>query len=125
MADHLHTHPVPLPVLLGQLASELGALQLMAADMEATVDDMIERHAGMLDPRSIQNLQLLDILNQTLVALSHFAVNTGDLASPGWVVDGRAATAGLKLSSLAQRLARGSGQAGRVQAEAYELFSDG
>ena len=116
---------LPLPTVLTQLSHELGALQLMAADMEATVDDMIERHAGVLDARSIQNLQLLDILNQTLLALSHFAVNTGDLASPGWVVDGRAATAGLKLASLAQRLARGAGTAGKPPADSYELFSDG
>ena len=120
MADHL-----PLPVLFTQLASELGALQLMAADMEATVDDMIERHAGVLDARSIQNLQLLDILNQTLLALSQFAANAGALAAPHWSVDGREATSGLKLASLAQRLARGAGAAGRMQADSYELFSDG
>ena len=81
-------------LLLAQLAHELGALQLMAADMEATVDDMIERHAGMLDARSIQNLQLLDILNQTLLALAAFAANAAALASPEWTVDGQAAVAG-------------------------------
>ena len=74
---------LPLSVLLNQLSLELGALQLMAADMEATVDDMIERNAGVLDARSIQNLQLLDILNQTLLALAQFAANTAALASPG------------------------------------------
>jgi len=92
--------------------------------MEATVDDMIERHAGVLDARSIQNLQLLDILNQTLLALALFAANAGQLAAPHWAVDGRAATQGITLASLAQRLARGAGQAGRVQAESYELFSE-
>lgn len=126
MADHIHAAPaLPLPTLLAQLSHELGALQLMAADMEATVDDMIERHAGVLDARSIQNLQLLDILNQTLLALSHFAANAAELAGPAWVVDGRAATAGIKLASLAQRLAHGTGQAGKLQAESYELFADG
>lgn len=119
------TTPLELPVLLAQLSHELGALQLMAADMEATVDDMIERHAGVLDARAIQNLQLLDILNQTLLALSQFAANAAVLASPGWAVDGRAATDGLKLASLAQRLARGSGHAARTQADCYELFSEG
>ncbi|WP_421692807.1 hypothetical protein [Aestuariivirga sp.] len=118
-------NPLSMPVLLGQLSNELGALQLMAADMEATVDDMIERHAGVLDARSIQNLQLLDILNQTLRALSLFASNAAGLSSPGWTVDGRGTIAGITLASLAQRLARGAGTAAHVQAESYELFSDG
>ena len=116
---------LPLPMLLAQLSHELGALQLMAADMEATVDDMIERNAGVLDARSIQNLQLLDILNQTLLALAQFAANTAALASPGWQVDGQSAVSGLKLASLAQRLSRGAGHAVKPQDEVYELFADG
>ena len=79
---------LPLSVLLNQLSLELGALQLMAADMEATVDDMIERHATVLDARSIQNLQLLDILNQTLLALAqwigeHTGATVGYLGEAG------------------------------------------
>ena len=118
-------HQLAMPVLLGQLAHELGALQLMAADMEASVDDMIERHAGVLDARSIQNLQLLDILNQTLQALSAFAGTAATLAQPHWTVDGQAATAQLKLVGLAQRLARGAGSPGKAEADCYELFADG
>ncbi|MEI7598206.1 MAG: hypothetical protein WCJ41_02680 [Aestuariivirga sp.] len=114
---------LPLSVLLNQLSLELGALQLMAADMEATVDDMIERNAGVLDARSIQNLQLLDILNQTLLALARFAANTAALASPEWQVDGAAAVADLKLASLAQRLVRGAGHAVKEETESYEFFS--
>lgn len=115
---------LPLPALLAQLSHELGALQLMAADMEATVDDMIERHAGVLDARAIQNLQLLDILNQTLLALTRFAANTAELAAPEWRVDGEEAVTGLTLASLAHRLACGSGQARRPEADSYELFSE-
>jgi hypothetical protein len=111
--------------LLKQLAHELGALQLMAADMESSVDDMIERHAGVLDARSIQNLQLLDILNQTLLALATFADKAASLAPPEWTLDGAAATAELKLASLAQRLSKGAGSASKESADAYELFSDG
>ena len=96
---------------------------LVKTDMEATVDDMIERHATVLDARSIQNLQLLDILNQTLLALARFAANTAALSAPEWQVDGAAAATGLTLASLAQRLARGTGQAVRDEAESYELFS--
>jgi len=114
---------LPLSVLLTQLSHELGALQLMAADMEATVDDMIERHAGVLDARSIQNLQLLDILNQTLLALAQFAANTAGLVPPECKVDGHAAVAGIKLASLAQRLARGAGHAVKDESESYELFT--
>ena len=113
---------LPMAQLLAQLSHELGALQLMAADMEATVDDMIERHAGVLDARSIQNLQLLDILNQTLLALSRFAANTAGLAPPHWQVDGSSTVAGITLASLAHRLARGAGQAARPEEESYELF---
>jgi hypothetical protein len=79
----------------------------------------------VLDARSIQNLQLLDILNQTLLALAAFAGNAGSLAAPEWRISGRAATAGITLASLAQRLARGGGSAARTPADAYELFSDG
>jgi hypothetical protein len=116
---------LPLPALFSQLSHELAALQCMAADMEATVDDMVERHPGMLDARSIQNLQLLDILNQTLLALARFAANASALASPGWQVDGKASVAGLTLAGLAQRLSRGAGHPVRAQDEVYELFSDG
>lgn len=118
------TH-LPLAQLLSQLSHELGALQLMAADMEATVDDMIERHAGVLDARAIQNLQLLDILNQTLLALARFAANAAHLAPPHWTLDGPSTVEGITLASLAQRLARGSGQAVKMEAESYELFADG
>ena len=117
-------HVLPMPVLMQQLAHELGALQLMAADMEASVDDMIERHAGVLDARSIQNLQLLDILNQTILALATFAGNVAALSSADWRIDVKAATADLKLASLAQRLAKGGTAAGKAQADSYELFSD-
>lgn len=115
---------LPLAQLMSQLSHELGALQLMAADMEATVDDMIERHAGVLDARAIQNLQLLDILNQTLLALARFAANTAALSSPAWHLEGAATVHGITLASLAQRLARGSGHAQKAEAESYELFSD-
>ena len=87
---------LPLSVLLNQLSLELGALQLMAADMEATVYDMIERNAGVLDARQA-----------------------------GGQVGGQSAVSGLKLASLAQRLSRGAGHAVTVQDEVYELFSDG
>jgi hypothetical protein len=124
-SERVPSGELAVTALLRQLAHELGALQLMAADMEATVDDMIERHAGVLDARSIQNLQLLDILNQTLLALATFAGNAAALSNAGWRIDGQAATADIKLASLAQRLARGGAVAARAQADSYELFSDG
>jgi hypothetical protein len=119
-------HDVGLPSLLRQLARELEALQLMAANMETSVDDMIERHAEVLDTKSMQNLQLLDIMNQTLTALSVFADVTASLASPQWVVDAEAATAQLKLASLAHRLARGVDHKTETASEPddYELFGD-
>lgn len=115
--------PMPLAALLTQLSHELGALQLMAADMEATVDDMIERHAGVLDARSIQNLQLLDILNQTLLALAQFSANAAALAARDWQIDGAAAVSSITLASLAQRLSRAAGETGRGDAGAFEMFS--
>lgn len=119
-------HEVALPVLLRQLARELESLQAMAANMEMSVDDMIERHAEVLDTKSMQNLQLLDIMNQTLSALSVFADVTASLASPHWAVDAEAATAQLKLASLAHRLARGAGHTPQPadDGDDYELFGD-
>lgn len=114
-----------VPVLLSQLAHEISALQRMVEDMEGAVDDIIERHAGVLDPRSIQNLQLLDIVGQSLVALSTFAAAAAALAPADWRIDGTAAISGIKLASLAQRLATGRGTAVDSHAQAYELFSDG
>jgi hypothetical protein len=117
---------VGLPNLLRQMARELESLQLMAANMETSVDDMIERHAEVLDARSMQNLQLLDIMNQTLAALSVFADVTASLASPHWVVDADAATSQLKLASLAHRLAKGVDRepGAAAQSDDYELFGD-
>jgi hypothetical protein len=112
-----------LPALFSQLSHELAALQRMAADMEATVDDMIERQPGALDATSIRNLQLLDILNQTLLALARFAANAAALSAPEWQVDGPAAVSGLTLAGLAQRLAGGKGCAVKDEAESYELFT--
>lgn len=117
---------VALPVLLRQMARELEALQLMAANMESSVDDMIERLAEVLDTKSMQNLQLLDIMNQTLAALSVFADVTASLASPQWLVDADAATMQLKLASLAHRLAKGVDQKPEAASagDDYELFGD-
>lgn len=117
---------VALPVLLRQLARELESLQAMAANMETAVDDMIERHAEVLDAKSMQNLQLLDIMSQTLAALSVFADVTASLASPHWAVDAEAATAQLKLASLAHRLARGEDHTPphAEDGDDYELFGD-
>ena len=73
--------------------------------------------------------QLLDILNQTLLALATFAGNAASLSCPEWRIDGKAVTAELKLASLAQRLARGGGGAAKPAAQScdqsYELFADG
>jgi hypothetical protein len=118
-------HDLAMRALLQQLAHELCALQLMVQAMEGSVDAMIARHAGVLDARSIQNLQLLDILNQTLLALATCAGTAAALAPPGWTLDGKAATAGITLASLAQRLGKGTGSATAPCTDAYELFSDG
>jgi hypothetical protein len=114
-----------IPALLRQLARELDALQRMAAEMECAVDGMIERHAGTLDAASMRNLQLLDILGQSLQALATFAGNAAALASPAWRLDGGAAAADLTLASLAQRLAAGEGDAASAAADGVELFQDG
>lgn len=117
---------VGLPNLLRQMARELEALQRMAADMESSVDDMIESHAEVLDAKSMQNLQLLDIMSQTLAALSVFAEVSATLASTEWLIDAKAATAPLKLASLAHRLAKGVHPAPDAASEPddYELFGD-
>lgn len=125
-SGQVSANDVALPVLLRQMARELEALQAMAADMETSVDDMVERHGEVLDTKSMQNLQLLDIMNQTLAALSLFADVTASLASPLWAVDAEAATAQLKLASLAHRLAKGIDHKPEAAAgsDDYELFGD-
>lgn len=114
-----------ISALLWQLAHELGALQLMAGEMESSVDDLIAGQAKVLDSRSIQNLQLLDTVSQTLQALAAVAGNAAALSAREWKIDGKAATAGLKLAGLAQRIESGNASAGRAQAGHFELFSDG
>ena len=114
-----------VPALLHQLAHELAALQRIAAEMEDAIDGMIERQAGALDAASMRKLQLLDILNQSLLALADFAGRAAALASPEWRLDGATAAADLKLSRLAQRLAAGAGDAGPASEDGVELFLDG
>jgi hypothetical protein len=114
-----------ISALLRQLAHELGALQLMAGEMESSVDDLIAGQAKVLDARSIQNLQLLDTVSQTLQALAAVAGNAAALSAREWKIDGKAATAGLKLAGLAQRIESGNASAGRAPAGHFELFSDG
>jgi len=117
-------HDLAMRALLRQLAHELCALQLMVQAMEDPVNGLIARHAGVLDARSIQNLQLLDILDQTLLALATCAGTAAALAKPGWTIDGKAATAGITLAGLAQRLSEGTGNAAAASSAAYELFSE-
>lgn len=112
-----------LGALLRQMAGELRQLGDMVSLMETSVDEMIERHAGALDASSIRNLQLLDILGQTLSALSVFSDVTATLARDDWMVDAGAATGSLKLASLARRLA--GEPADHAPDEAgYEMFTE-
>ena len=116
---------LPVPALLRQLAQELEALQHMSAEIETAIDEVIERQTGTLDASGMRKLQLLDILNQSLVALAAFAAGAAALASPAWRIDGAAAAADLRLAGLAQRLSSGGGDAGAAPDNGVELFRDG
>ena len=113
---------LPLAHALRQMGGELRQLSDMVQRMETAVDGMIERHAGALDTESIRNLQLLDILGQSLGALASFAENAASLARPAWTIDGRAATAGLTLASLAHRLVGDPLQPAAAAPSDCELF---
>ena len=114
---------LPVPALLRQLAHELEALQRMSAEIETAIDEVIERESATLDATSMRKLQLLDILNQSLVALSTFAGRAAALAAPAWRIDGAAAAADIRLAGLAQRLAAGGGDAS-LSDDGVELFLD-
>lgn len=120
-------HPLQMSALLRQLGRELASLQDMTSRLEASIDEIIERHAGAFTPETIRNLQLLDIVGQTLSALSLCCGTAAPLADPRWIINGRTATAGLPLASLAARLARGAREGGDNGEQAdggYEMFGD-
>lgn len=98
---------LPVETVLSQMAEEIRALIKMVHAMEGSVDEIIERFSGILEPRIIRDIQLLDVVGQTLHALSSFTENAARQADPGWKIDGAAAAAGLTLSGLARRLSTG------------------
>ena len=117
-----------VPVLFHQLGHELLNLRAMVSRMEASIDGIIENHAGTLDAESIRNLQLLDIVGQTLNALAVCCGSASTLASADWIVDGKTVTEGLTLANLASRLARGiagGDDTDQQASSAYKMFSDG
>lgn len=120
------TEPAPAPAvpqLLQQLARELTALQSMADEIEGSVAQLLGRQSAGLDHSGLQNLQLLDILNQSLRALSTFCANAASLAAPEWRIDVAAATSGITLAQLAQRLAGHGPGTGASSEDGCEMFT--
>ncbi len=109
--------------LLAQLALELSTLQSMADEVETSVAQLLGREDAALDARGIQNLQLLDILNQSLRALSTCCANAARLAGPAWTIDGSAVIGGIELACIAQRLAGRDAVTGTDSEGGCEMFT--
>lgn len=110
--------------LLAQLARELSTLQSMADEIETSVGQLLGPEDAGVGASGIQNLQLLDILNQSLQALSTCCANAARISEPGWEIDGAAATGGIALTGIARRLA-GAGAANSTSGEDdCELFPE-
>jgi hypothetical protein len=110
--------------LLAQLALELSALQSMADEIETSVGQLLGREEAVLDARGIQNLQLLDILNQSLRALSTCCANAARLAAPAWTIDGTAIIGGIELACIAQRLAGHGTHTSPAGEDGCEMFTE-
>jgi hypothetical protein len=108
--------------LLTRLAQELSTLQSIADEIETSVGQLLERDDAAITARGVQKLQLLDILNQSLGALSTFCTNAAARAAPEWTIDAAAATRGIVLTRLAERLA---GESPRASEDGWELFPEG
>ena len=113
--------------VLTQMAEEIRHLARMVGAMEGSVDEIIERFSGALEPRIIRDIQLIDVVGQTLHALASFTANAAKQAEPGWRIDGASAAVGLTLAGLARRLTAGDVETGPPAEAAsgdFELFGE-
>ncbi len=123
----LEADGLPVETVLSQMAEEIRHLGKLVTAMEGSVDEIIERFSGILEPRIIRDIQLLDVVGQTLHALSAFTENAARQSDPAWRIDGATAAAGLKLSGLARRLTAGGTEAAAPEQEGsgdFEFFGD-
>jgi hypothetical protein len=90
------------------MAGEIRHLATLVGAMESSVDEIIERFSGALEPRIIRDIQLIDLVGQTLHALSSFTENAAGQAQSSWRIDGARAASGLTLAGLARRLTAGA-----------------
>jgi hypothetical protein len=102
------TDGLPMEIVLSQMAGEIRHLATLVGAMESSVDEIIERFSGALEPRIIRDIQLIDVVGQTLHALSSFTENAAGQAQSSWRIDGARAASGLTLAGLARRLTAGA-----------------
>lgn len=114
--------------MLSQMSEEIRHLAKLVGAMEGSVDEIIERFSGVLEPRIIRDIQLIDVVGQTLHALSSFTANVAKQADLDWRIDGASAAAGLTLAGLARRLtasgAADSGAPAQDGSGEFEFFGD-
>lgn len=95
--------PLRLDVVLGRVAGELATLAALGTDLQDALGT--NAFAGDVPAASVRSMQNLDLMTQTLGALSRFmAVLAGDAAGTK-TVDVAAALRTIDLSSVAARLA--------------------
>lgn len=110
-----------VPALFARLSAELASLQAMTTEVEQALGDLIVPQAA---PGSggLRTFQHLDLMNQTLQALSGFCAELAARSSPGWAIDAAGLTRQLPLAALARRLA-GEGAAPPGADQGVELFT--
>jgi len=123
MPHQTESNMVPLTDVLGQLGAEL---RLMA-DVLGIVEEAVARIIAMVGERGnaiAGDLQNIDIIDQSLHALSAFIRELASDVPPDWSVDAGLAAKSLTLATLAGRLrfANSPAEAGHAAASDFEMF---
>ena len=113
----------PLAEVLQAAAAETSNLSRAAERLQSLASDLIRRAVDG-DPALMVEAQGLDVLAQTLAALSAFLQRVGQDASPDWRLDIAPALDSVSLSDLAYRLGHKDADIGEMVAPAgdCELF---
>jgi hypothetical protein len=107
---------MPLAAALESCAAELAALGEICAGLQESLSPLLLRAAD------VEKVQALDLVTQSLDALSSYLGAVATEAPAGAEVDAEAATSGLKLADLAARLAGGRGREDPEDAGELDMF---
>ncbi|RAK59452.1 hypothetical protein DJ021_06355 [Phenylobacterium hankyongense] len=114
----LSSPEVPLSQVLATCAGELADLAARCGRLQTTLSPALARTADLEDG------QALDLVTQTLEALSAYMGALGRGLPAAWTADAAAAAAGLPLADLAARL-QGLAAAAAADSGELDLFEAG